>query len=87
MGLASHVRAGAYCLARVEVLAKANVLFGFSVGVTQVEGVRCHHFAFVEQDIDWQIWIEDGTQWVPRKLVITYKTLPGAPQSTAVLSD
>jgi hypothetical protein len=66
---------------------RKNVLFGFYVGVTEVDGVRCHHLAFVEQNIDWQIWIEDGTQWVPRKLVITYKTLPGAPQFSAVLSD
>ena len=66
---------------------RKNVLFGFDVGATQVDGVRCHHLAFVERDIDWQIWIEDGTQWVPRKIVITYKTVPGAPQFTAVLSD
>ena len=66
---------------------RRHVLFGFVVGETQVDGVRCHQLAFVEKHIDWQIWIEDGTQWVPRKLVITYKNLPGAPQFTAVLSD
>jgi len=66
---------------------RRNVLFGFRVGETQVDGVRCQQLAFVEPNIDWQIWIEDGTQWVPRKLVITYKTLPGAPQFSAVLSD
>jgi hypothetical protein len=66
---------------------RKNVLFGFDVGSTQVEGVRCHHLAFVERDIDWQVWIEDGTQWVPRKVVITYKSVPGAPQFSAVLSD
>lgn len=65
---------------------REHVLYGFDAGVTQVEGVRCHHLAFVEQNLDWQIWIEDGLQWVPRKLVITYKTLPGAPQFVAVLS-
>src|SRR5262245_14862174 len=66
---------------------RKNVLFGFRVGETQVDGVRCQQLAFVERNIDWQIWVEDGTQWVPRKLVITYKTLPGAPQFSAVLSD
>jgi hypothetical protein len=64
-----------------------DILFGFYVGVTEVEGVRAHHLAFVEQNIDWQVWIEDGTQFVPRKILITYKTLPGAPQFSAVLSD
>lgn len=66
---------------------RQNVLFGFYVGVSSVDGARCHHLAFVERDIDWQIWIEDGTQWVPRKVVITYKSIPGAPQFSAVLSD
>ena len=54
---------------------------------TDVDGVRCHHLAFVERDIDWQVWIEDGTRRTPRKVVITYKSIPGAPQFSAVLSD
>ena len=37
--------------------------------------------------IDWQIWIDAGTQMVPRKVVITYKKEPGQPQFTSVLSD
>ena len=66
---------------------RKNVLFGFHVGLTYVDGVRCHHLAFVERDIDWQVWIEDGTRRTPRKVVITYKSIPGAPQYAAVLSD
>jgi hypothetical protein len=41
----------------------------------------------VQKYIDWQIWIEDGLQMVPRKAVITYKALPESPQYTAVLTD
>jgi hypothetical protein len=63
-----------------------NVQYGFYVGIAQVDEERCHHLAFQEKKIDWQIWIEDGIQVLPRKLVITYKTLPGAPQFIAVLS-
>ncbi len=64
-----------------------NVEAGFYVGLGDVNGVRCHHLAFVEKYIDWQIWIEDGKQKLPRKLVITYKTMPRSPQYIAVLSD
>ncbi len=64
-----------------------NVQFGIYVGLHDVEGVRSHHLAFVEKYIDWQIWIEDGLQMVPRKLVITYKALPESPQYTAILTD
>jgi hypothetical protein len=61
--------------------------FGIYVGMSMVDGQRSHHLAFVDKYIDWQIWIEDGKQVVPRKILITYKTIPGAPQFTAVLSD
>ena len=64
-----------------------NVQFGIYVGLHDVEGIRCHHLAFVEKYIDWQIWIEDGLQMVPRKVVITYKALPESPQYTGVLTD
>lgn len=64
-----------------------NVQYGFHAGSTRVEGEPCHHLAFQEKMIDWQIWIEEGTQRLPRKLVITYKTLPGAPQFVAVFSQ
>ena len=66
---------------------RKSVLYGFVVGPSEVDGTTCQHLAFVEQNIDWQIWIEDGTRVLPRKLIITYKRLPGAPQFTAVLSD
>ncbi len=64
-----------------------NVGFGFYVGLHNVEGIRCHHLAFVQKNINWQIWIEDGKQMVPRKLVITYHNEPESPQYIAVLSD
>lgn len=66
---------------------RRNAVFGFDVGPSDVNGVRCRHLAFVEDNIDWQIWIDEGKLRVPRKLAITYKTLPGAPQFIAVLSD
>src|SRR5262249_13666816 len=36
------------------------------------------------KDIDWQIWIENGPQLTPCKLMITYKNQPSQPQFTAV---
>lgn len=66
---------------------RPRVQFGLYVGQTMVDGVRCHHLAFVDKAIDWQIWIEDGTQLVPRKLVITYTSLPGQPRFAATFSD
>lgn len=64
-----------------------NVLAGIYVGPGDVNGVDCQHLAFVEKYIDWQIWVEDGHEPIPRKVVITYKTMPNSPQYIAVLSD
>ena len=47
---------------------RSNVQFGFDLGDTDVNGRTCHALAFVEKDVDWQIWIDDGTQPMPCKL-------------------
>ncbi len=64
-----------------------NIQIGLDLGATMVNGTRCESFAFVEKDIDWQIWIDSGPQVTPCKLVITYKTLPSEPQFSAVFTD
>lgn len=64
-----------------------NVITGASFGTSRVSGTICRHLVFVEKDIDWQIWIEDGKRPVPRKLVITYKNLPESPQFIALIKD
>ena len=57
------------------------------LGRHDVEGVRAYHLAFEQEEIDWQLWVEDGPRPVPRKLVISYKSAPSSPQFRAVLSD
>ncbi len=64
-----------------------NVETGMYVGLHEVRGVKCHHLAFTQKNIDWQIWIEDGARPVPCKAVITYKNIDSVPQFTAVLYD
>ncbi len=62
-----------------------RVRFGTHMGMHSVRGVKCHHLAFRQEAIDWQIWIEDGEQALPRKVVITFKEQPGHPQFTAYI--
>jgi hypothetical protein len=64
-----------------------NLQYGFDLGQTDVNGRSCRTLAFVEKDIDWQIWIDNGPQLTPCKLVITYKNQPAQPQFTAVFRD
>lgn len=64
-----------------------NVVSGFYVGMSIVDGVNCHHLAYRNNDVDWQIWIEDGDKPLPKKLVITTKWLTGAPQYTITVKS
>ena len=54
------------------------------VGASVVLGTTCEQYAFRQDDIDWQIWIQKGDYPLPRKLVITTKTDEARPQHTAV---
>jgi len=66
---------------------RGHLQYGIDLGQADVNGRNCHALAFVEKDIDWQIWIDDGPQLTPCKLVITYKTQVAQPQFSAVFTD
>ena len=63
-----------------------DVTQGFVVGKGVVEGVRCDHLAFRAPHVDWQIWIQEGKQPLPRKLVITTRDVANAPQFSIVMT-
>jgi hypothetical protein len=56
------------------------------LGPSVVEGITCQHYAFRQDDIDWQIWIQRGDHPLPRRLVITTRTDEARPQHTAVFT-
>ncbi len=58
----------------------ANVKAERYMGLHDVNGVACHHLIFGQENVNWQVWIEAGPKPLVRKVVITYKTLPMAPQ-------
>jgi hypothetical protein len=60
----------------------ADVIEAKHVGRGVVDGVQCEHLAFRNFDTDWQLWVDVGDKPVPRKLVITSKTVNSAPQYT-----
>jgi hypothetical protein len=63
----------------------ASVTYGRYLGLHQAAGVECHHLAFSQDTIEWQIWIDAGDKPLPRKLVISYVQEPGEPQYSAVI--
>jgi hypothetical protein len=57
------------------------------IGRGVVDGRDCDHLAFRGFDVDWQIWVDAGDRPIPRKYVITSKTVTGAPQYTLRLKE
>lgn len=50
-------------------------------------GVPVDHIAVRADSVDVQVWIEEGEQPLPYRVIITYRDEPGAPQFRADLTD
>jgi hypothetical protein len=66
--------------------AYGDIQRGKYVGINDVGGVACDHIAFIQQNADWQLWIDHSNKPLPRKIVITHKNIPSQPQWAAVFS-
>ena len=65
----------------------ARVIDAKHIGLGVINNFECEHLAFRTQDTDWQLWVQKGRNPIPRKLVITSKSIGAAPQYTLVISD
>lgn len=57
------------------------------LGLHDVDGADCHHFALRREHHDVQVWIKAGERPLFCKLLFTYTGVPGSPQFMAVFSD
>lgn len=64
----------------------SGVRHGYYIGKSLVGGILTNHLAFRQKDLDWQIWIEDSSTPVPRRVIITDRALPDTPRYSATLS-
>jgi hypothetical protein len=60
---------------------------GRYAGRHYLDGGWTHHLLLETEAVDVQIWVADGDAPEIRKVVITYRQAPGAPQYSAVLTD
>jgi hypothetical protein len=72
---------------RLWELLNQRIQHALYVGLHQVRGVPCHHLSFDSGAAQLQLWVDAGSQPIPRKAVLTHKELPGSPQFTAYLHD
>lgn len=64
-----------------------NVTTGQYLGVHRCGKHKCHHLAFEQPNIDWQVWIDTGSKPLLRKIMVIYKNEPGMPRYTSVIRD
>jgi hypothetical protein len=64
-----------------------KVRAAYYVEQASIAGVPCDHLAFRREQADLQLWIAQGDQPLPRRLVITYKDAEGQPQFWAQFSE
>lgn len=60
---------------------------GHYAGLHSVNGIPAHHLIYSHDHVDWQVWIEDGPRPLLRKMVITFKDMPGSPQFSATIKS
>jgi len=63
-----------------------NFKAAYQVGTATIDGAETTHYAFREPNVDWEVWIQQGDQPLPRKLVIVDRTDPAKPTFIARLS-
>jgi len=63
-----------------ELMPEVNDVKDLGAGV--IHGIECDHLAFRTKEVDWQIWIAQGTRPYPCRYVITSKKVTGWPQYT-----
>jgi len=56
------------------------------LGPSAINGVTCEQYAFRQEGIDWQLWIERGESPLPCRIVITTLTDDARPQHMATYS-
>jgi hypothetical protein len=64
----------------------AKLSSSFYVGTAMIDGVLTDHYAFRQPEVDWEIWIQQGPQALPRKVVIVDRKDPANPTYIARLS-
>jgi hypothetical protein len=57
------------------------------LGSGVIGGVECDHLAFRTEEVDWQIWIAQGTRPYPCRYVITSKLVADGPQYSIQIRD
>jgi hypothetical protein len=63
-----------------------NLKSAYKLGTATLDGVKTDHYVFRGPQLDWEIWLQQGEQPLPRKLVIVDRTNAAMPTFTSRLT-
>ncbi len=65
-----------------------GITSGKEVGTATIGGVVCRHLFFTQsQGIELELWVEKNDKALPRRLIVTYRSLRDQPNFVAEFSD
>jgi hypothetical protein len=64
-----------------------GVTSGREVNTVTIDGVPCRHLLFIQPpSVELELWVEKNDRSLPRRLIVTYRNLPGQPNFVAEFS-
>ncbi len=75
------------CAAKLPQTVQERIWAADYVEQATIAGVACDHIAVRATTVDLQLWIAQGDQPVPQRILITYRGAVGQPQFWAQFSD
>jgi hypothetical protein len=65
----------------------SSVTAGRVVNIVTIGDEPCRHLFFTQPGIELELWVENSERAVPRRLVVTYRSVAGEPSFIAQMSD
>jgi hypothetical protein len=66
--------------------ASKQITSAIDIGPGSVDGITCEQYAFRQEGLDWQIWIQQGSYPLPKKLILTTTDDEAKPRFTQILT-
>jgi len=63
-----------------------QITSALDIGPSSVDGTTCEQYAFRQDGLDWQIWIQQGDYPLPRKLILITTNQDARPRFTQILT-
>jgi hypothetical protein len=64
-----------------------GVTAGREINTVTIDGTPCTHLVFDQPGIQLELWVEKSERAVPRRLIVTYLSMPDRPSFFAEMSD